>query len=487
MESSGRLSSGRTLFSISSLLCLAGLPIVAALERSNFFATHVYLVTPQWKELFGRLLGNAESGLLLAGLILALIAYWYAPIIRGIDRFLSSKEKSFLVVLFCGAFLIRVLYLLIFRTQPWSDQLWYQRAGLQLAAGMGYLNEAGLPTAYYPIGFPLYLSLLYRAFGDNLWIIKASNVILNVATIGMLYALTKRLMGERVARIAAILNTLCLSQIAFSDTMFSEVTFLFFFTATLAIGVRLLEERERDVLPSIFFGIILGISCLIRPAAIVILLALFIMSVKSSVVPATLIRKFIIIGIFMAIVLTPNIMRNYGLFGKFIPVSTNGGVDFWIGNNPRSSGHYMAATALDSAGAEDAISSAGYKAGASWIVSHPLEALVNEVRKFLHLYARDDEGIIFSFTNVEGSAPWFTSVPLLLLGDLGYYIVLALFCRNMWRRKRTLNVSEQYFLHICILTTAFYLIYFGSERFHFALLPIFCMFAAKEIDEQKLI
>jgi hypothetical protein len=51
-------------------------------------------------------------------------------------------------------------------------------------------------------------------------------------------------------------------------------------------------------------------------------------------------RQTALIILIACVVLAPNIIRNYAVFERFVPISTNGGINFLIGNNPQSTGKY---------------------------------------------------------------------------------------------------------------------------------------------------
>ncbi|MFX8285789.1 hypothetical protein ABTL53_19805, partial [Acinetobacter baumannii] len=82
--------------------------------------------------------------------------------VRSMDRFPASAlhrlvtgrhALSALFALFVG---LRALAILGWVT-PSSDADWYFARAAMLARGQGYLSNAGLPTAYWPPGWPMAL------------------------------------------------------------------------------------------------------------------------------------------------------------------------------------------------------------------------------------------------------------------------------------------------------------------------------------------
>jgi hypothetical protein len=68
-----------------------------------------------------------------------------------------------------------------------------------LAHGLGYLGDHGEPTAYWPVGWPLTLSLAFRAFGTSIWTIGLFNLACAGVTAWLTLDLGRRLSGSELA------------------------------------------------------------------------------------------------------------------------------------------------------------------------------------------------------------------------------------------------------------------------------------------------
>jgi hypothetical protein len=92
---------------------------------------------------------------------------------------------------------------------------------------------------------------------------------------------------------------------------------------------------NRDFLSNIFCGIVLGLAILCDPVALVlypVIILCFIVSKNINFFKTALI---IIVSLF---ILTPWIIRNYHIHKTLVPITTQFGVNFWIGNNPNATG-----------------------------------------------------------------------------------------------------------------------------------------------------
>ncbi|MEW6772090.1 MAG: hypothetical protein AB1330_11985, partial [Bacillota bacterium] len=84
------------------------------------------------------------------------------------------------------AFLLRLTWNLTVHTYPISDFAWYHERAVGLIQGEGYSVD-GRPTAYWPIGYPLFLAVVYKVFGPHFYVAKAFNIMMSSATVGLTF------------------------------------------------------------------------------------------------------------------------------------------------------------------------------------------------------------------------------------------------------------------------------------------------------------
>jgi hypothetical protein len=156
--------------------------------------------------------------------------------------------------------------------------------------------------------------------------------------------LCRRLFDGRHAVAASLLLAISPTTIPYSGGLLSEVL-----TTLVVVGVLLLlaqvYESKNDA--SVPFplariavaGLILGAGILLRPAVIALAvgMGLYLLMRRSRRLPERVVAAGIFTLAAIAVV-TPWSYRNYRVFGAFVPISTNGGYDLYLGNNPQAVG-----------------------------------------------------------------------------------------------------------------------------------------------------
>jgi len=177
-------------------------------------------------------------------------------------------------------------------------------------------------------------------------------------------------------------------------------------------------------------------------------------------------RVLLFFGGAVALVLAPWVFYNYNAHGKIILTSTNGGVNFWIGNNLQATGEYLFPRQIDqvlvSSTAEmteverDAFF---YRQGFSFVRDHPDKFLSLFGRKLLYFFFfRPNIGsnyesatfALFALVQLSFIVSW---VGLLLLAMPGF-----LASRDSWR-------EYSWFVVIFISQAIISGLYFSGSRF----------------------
>jgi hypothetical protein len=84
-----------------------------------------------------------------------------------------------------------------------SDNLWYYARGVGLAAGRGY-SEREIATAYWPLGWPGCLGLLFWLFGPTPLVGQVANLVLAALIFFLVVGLASAVFDDHlVERLAA--------------------------------------------------------------------------------------------------------------------------------------------------------------------------------------------------------------------------------------------------------------------------------------------
>lgn len=119
----------------------------------------------------------------------------------------------------------------------------YVAPARSLAAGQGYLDAAGRPTAERPPGFPAFLALVFVVAGPSPRAVGVAHAVLGAATVYLVHRLLRRRWPSAALPAAAVL---AVDPIALGLVPFVLREALLLFTLTLLL-VLLEELRERPI------------------------------------------------------------------------------------------------------------------------------------------------------------------------------------------------------------------------------------------------
>lgn len=235
-------------------------------------------------------------------------------------------------------FVARLWWVLAVDTQPVTDFAWYFNKAAEISRGLGY-QDKGFSTAYWPVGWPAALGLVFKLFGASLGVAKAFTLLLTWAAIPLTYSLSRRIFfSEPAALLACGVVALHPHFIAYSSILASEPLFT---CLTLAFFNWSLASREKPLFSGMSGGA-LGLACLVRPQAI--LLPFLISALSWRLDKARRRDSLLVLALTIILALTvmaPWLMHTKAVFGRFVFVSTNGGDNLLIGHHPGATGRYQ--------------------------------------------------------------------------------------------------------------------------------------------------
>ena len=401
------------------------------------------------------------------------------PDLRGPLALLQSRYAP--AICLGAGFLIRLAWALLVDPKPVSDFAWYYTKAIDISLGHGYQSN-GVPTAYWPVGYPAFLGAIFALLGASLLVARIANVLLYTGVLAVSYWVAGRLFrSARTARLTLLILAFYPNHIAYSSLVASESLFMFL----MMLGVALLLLESRRWLLSVLAGAVFGLACLVRPqllplpAAFVLLL------------PGAKRGKLLsLVGIYAALllVLLPWTLRNYRAFGDFVLVSTNGGGNLLIGNNPWANGAYVFRpefASIEGSGNEAEQDRRAGRFAIRYIREHPVETLKLWPRKLWYLYRGDIEGIRWSLEGFEASGKqaserlWTAVVAV----AEAYYLLLGAACAAslflfLGQRAGAHTPFPFPGLAVIVFFTLLGLIFYGGSRYHFPVMPWVAMYAA---------
>ncbi|MBB4857892.1 4-amino-4-deoxy-L-arabinose transferase-like glycosyltransferase [Novosphingobium chloroacetimidivorans] len=403
-----------------------------------------------------------------------------------LDRFATSPRALWAIwSVFIG---LRLLVLLI-PVAPSSDAEWYVLRATSLAAGQGYLDNAGQPTAFWPAGWPMAMSVLFRVTGPSLLALGLFNLASAVLTGWLALALGRRLFGsEAAARIGLLLLAIYPNAIGYVPLGLTEV----FYTALLLLGCWLVIARK-SALWLVGAGLVFGFATLVKAQTLVMVPLLFAIDwLRAGDVwrrlPKLIGHAALVLGV-AALTVLPWTLRNHAQLGHWVAVSTNGGFTLLTGNNDSATGDYTpddtTVTALMARRDLNEVSrdAEAKRLGLQWIAEHPGRFVALAPRKLMRLWLPDGE----AEWAYQAAAPSYPRFELLYravrVANQAYYMLLMLgfaaaFVAMTIRRRAEGQRWVGWWLvpwGVALYPSLIAVVFSGQSRFHYPVMPFVCL------------
>ena len=344
-----------------------------------------------------------------------------------------ARARWVVPALFALTLVVRLALILAWPQTPFSDGAWYLLRATELARGMGF-QEAGHPTAFWPVGFPALLAAAIALTGSTVVGPALVNLVAVAATLALILWLSKALgAGALAGRVAALLYALYPANIVYAGAPLSE-------TASTAVAIAafalLIAGRRRWPL-LVAAGLVFGAGTLMRAQLLFFPVggvAAF-MLVYRDLTWREGLRALLLVHLAMAAVILPWTLRNERLLGAPVLVSTNGGVALFTGANDQATGDWFAwehTPLWDQAGIpfdqrvgrQVELNDRFQALARRWIAAHPLRWSVLGVKKMALLWRKDSDAFWSMHESYPDKERGWTIVAV--LDQFYYFALLAL-------------------------------------------------------------
>lgn len=385
------------------------------------------------------------------------------------------------------ALIVRVAYLVTYQSMPdWSMLTvdnYYHHHWAQVIAGGDVLGD----TTYFRA--PLYiwcLSAFYAVFGDSLWVGRLLGFGVGLCSVYMTYRIGRRLVSPIVGLISGLIHAVYPVAVYFESELLLDplFTLLIQFAVYHALG----WWQFRGVRIFVTTGLLFGLAAICRPTAMIwVVVFAFVPVVHYGFVSG--IRRTALFLIGVALVIAPVTIRNVAVAGDPVLIASQGGINFYIGNNERADGvsavlpeplgHnwriadivHRAQTDLGRPLSPGEVSGYWTGKGLAWIWSNPAD--------FASLYFKK---VYFSFSNREVSnnrdlPAFFSRVWFLRYHPLNFSILLAFAAAGMcalWR----FDSRVRWLVATIVVVSAAGALFFFASRFRLPLLPYLMILAS---------
>jgi 4-amino-4-deoxy-L-arabinose transferase-like glycosyltransferase len=372
---------------------------------------------------------------------------------------------------------------------------WYDSVARLLTTGSGLVGFDGAPTAAWPPGYPVLLALIYTIFGPSLLAAKLCNALLGTATVLVTFLIAREVNRPRAGLLAGAMLALFPGHVLFSPPIVSEALFGLLFCVALWLFLRWNNRPREEMTRWFVFGAFLGVMSLVRGIALTLLPAFALTWLTEGAPVRAVVKNTAAAASGILIVLVPWVVRNQVMLGYPILIASDGPMAVWIGHSAVATGgqaspqnpsipafwneRFGPYLKLPNPQAEVAIARAETREVLADVFSHPGRVVALIPPKVYYMYSDD-----------LGAVPWIEAGLLKLLGADGmrrlcsvinayYFVVLALALFGL----RHFRPSEGHGAVVLPMTVAWLtfvhaVIFFGDNRYHFPLLPIFSIMAA---------
>ena len=378
----------------------------------------------------------------------------------------------------------------------------YGRIAKSLLSGFGYAypwtrldgSTVILPTAYMPPGQVFVQYLTFSVFGDShsgiiaLYLFQALEACAFIYLTGKIAEL---LFGsDKVTRIviwsAALYPPFFYTTLTFgiaSTTLLLNALILYT-GIQFSAALRLTSERLKF---SLIFGAASGLLLLYRGEAPLIIVTILLLILYRNRNKISVALRYAGLAMVVAIaMLAPWTLRNYIVFQRLIPISTNGGFNLWRGNNALTTGIPVWPTeelrnkiepALDTAHDFDKVTSDIYTHEAlEWIERNPVATITLSGKKALILWTVD----------IQSNRGYATMVFLGIYGctliALGFGIV-RIWRLHVSRRDEYAAAGFGLIILSCAIATFLAMVFFPMPRFQILLTGIYFPVAGYGLSE----
>ena len=262
---------------------------------------------------------------------------------RGIV--VSDRTVFFLIAAL--AITLRVAYALASRQSPFFDHLdldskFYDTWARQIAGGKWIGTEVFFMGPLYPY----FLAVIYKVAGTGLVTVKIVQAVIGGFTAGGVFLLGRVVFNRTTGLVAGLVAVFYVPFIYYDSAILLPVLATFLNTFMLYfLVVAIARRRRRSFLAA---GLIAGVSAagnasILAFAGVAALFVLFGSGGRFS----NRVKMCAIFAAGIAVIVVPITIRNAVVGGDFVPLTSNAGLNLYIGNHEASTGAYVKPEGLD--------------------------------------------------------------------------------------------------------------------------------------------
>lgn len=406
----------------------------------------------------------------------------------------SHLYKYILIGILLTGLTFRILFFIQYTSTPFSrypllDSKSYDETGQKIASGKLIQDRSFFMGPLYSY----WIGLLYALTGRHLWVPALAQMILGLATCFLLYLLGARLFSPPVGLAASFLYALYRSVLFYEQTILMET--LLGFLCVFLIFVIL--EKGDKIFTGWWFiiGCLMGLAALLRGNILLIILFLGVWVVirdrrgpeKPPLSKSLQKILFLLIGLLLFII--PATIHNYIAENDFVLISSNDGINFFIGNHDKATGCYenipgvnmgqdmrgtrLVELALGRHNLKSSEISRYWKSkGFEFIKNFPLTFVKLLMLKFYYFWGRVEIDQLFSLGEMASIMP-ILSWPLVTYDFVGPLSLIGIFL-IFFKPDKNRILPVLFVSGYCVSLLPFFI----TSRYRIPVIPFLCLFAA---------
>lgn len=263
-------------------------------------------------------------------------------------RKLLWRDGSLVLAIMVLALALRVVYLFQARGQLYfnnfADSLYYHNWAQSIIQG-----QAWSPVFFMGPLYPNLLAIFYRLLGPHPEAILWFQVLLGTASCGFIYLLGRLAFGRIVGLLAALMGALYAVEIFYEGALLTT-TSLYFLNLLLLVSIFWVLRQNRWYLWAIP-GFLLGLSALGRANVLsflpFLILGIFLLTRSRGTKGLRWVPSALAVLLSVFVVLIPVTLHNVVLGHDLVLMTSNLGLNFFVGNNSDAPGYYEKPKGLD--------------------------------------------------------------------------------------------------------------------------------------------
>ncbi len=258
--------------------------------------------------------------------------------VYSLKNFLKEQYPGLVAAL--ATIVVRFIYLLQIQNSPTFhsplvDQQWHWEWAGDILSGSFWGNGAYFRAPLYAY----FLAFLRLVTDSSFFWVRFLQVLLSAGTAFILVKLAEKLFNRTTAIVAGLIYALYGTLVYFDTTLLIPV--LFIFLSVLGIYLLITYRKSSSWTAWLLAGLVLGLAAITRPNILAVIPFLILWAVfrGRSILSKSVRLKtaaIMVLGVILPII--PVTVKNIANSGDFILISSQGGINFYLGNNSDADG-----------------------------------------------------------------------------------------------------------------------------------------------------